>query len=164
MFAYTVNFVVSLFIAMVVHELGHWVAARLCKVPVTQIGIGWGPKFASLPFRGVECQLRLLPLGAFTRMDMLVLQRLPLSQQLFVLGAGVGINLLLGLLTWGTPFGYMNLALAVGNLMPLYQLDGWKGGMVICRRLLGGKNKEAEWAFTICGALIVALIITAVFI
>ena len=159
-----VTFALSLFVAMVLHELGHWFAARICNVPVTQVGIGWGPKIAALPVLGVDWQLRLLPLGAFTRMDMVVLQRLSLSRQLFVLGAGVGINLFLGLLAWGTPFGFMNLALAVGNLMPLYQLDGWKGGMVICRRLLGGKNKEAEWAFTICGAVVVALVITAIFV
>jgi membrane-associated protease RseP (regulator of RpoE activity) len=96
---------------------------------------------------------------------MAVLQQRPLAQQLLVLGAGIGINLFFGLLTWGTTFGFINLALAVGNLLPLYQLDGWKGGMVICRQIFGGRNPPAEWAFTILGGLLVtALVVQGLFV
>lgn len=160
----TVNAILSFVIAMVVHEIGHWVAARACKVPVTEAGLGWGPTIAARRICGVDCQIRVLPLGAFTRMDMTTLQRRPLSQQLFVLGAGIGVNLILAVVAWGTEFGFVNLVLAVGNLLPLYQLDGWKGGMVICRRLLRGRNSHAEWAFTIVGALLAMLFVSIPFL
>src|SRR4029453_4074006 len=102
MFLFTINVAESFIVAMVLHELGHWAAARACKIRVLQAGLGWGPKIAAVPVLGVDCQLRALPLGAFTRLDMAVLQRRPLAQQLIVLGAGIGTNLLFGLLTWGT--------------------------------------------------------------
>jgi membrane-associated protease RseP (regulator of RpoE activity) len=165
MFLFTLNVAFSFVVAMVLHEMGHWAAARACNIRVLQAGLGWGPKIAAVPILGVDCQLRALPLGAFTRMDMAVLQRRPLAQQLLVLSAGVGINLFLGILTWGTTFGFINLALAVGNLLPVYQLDGWKSGMVICRQIFGGRNPRAEWAFTILGGLFVtALVVQALFI
>ena len=146
----TIDIVLSFIIGMVLHELGHCVAARICGVPVKQAGFGWGPRVCGVTILGVDCQLRLLPLGAFTRLDMLALERRSLSQQLMVLSGGVSINLFLAAAAWGTPFGFVNLMLAVGNLLPLYQLDGWKSGMVICRRLLG-RNSTVEWAFTIVG-------------
>lgn len=156
----TLNIVLSFVIGMVLHEIGHWAAARLCQVPVKQAGFGWGPRLTGITLLGVDCQLRLLPFGAFTRLDMAALQRRPLSQQLCVLGGGVAINLFLAAIAWGTPFGVVNLLLAIGNLLPLYQLDGWKSGMVICRRLLGGRNSGVEWAFTILGAIFVLALFT----
>jgi len=129
-----INAIVSFFVALVLHELGHYFAARMCAVPIKQAGLGWGPKLYGVRVSEVDCQVRLLPVGAYVQMDMHVLQCRPLMQQLFVLGAGVGVNLVLAVLTWGSPFGALNLALAIGNLIPFYQLDGWKSGMVICRR------------------------------
>ena len=165
MFLFTINVAVSFVVAMILHEIGHWGAARALNVRVLQAGVGWGPKIVGVTIWGVDCQLRALPLGAFTRIDMAGLQRRPLAQQLLVLGAGIGINLLLGLVAWGTTFGLINLALAVGNLLPLYQLDGWKGGMVICRQIFGGRNPHAEWTFTILGGLLVtALVVQALFV
>jgi membrane-associated protease RseP (regulator of RpoE activity) len=165
MFLFTINVAVSFVVAMILHEIGHWAAARALNVRVLQAGVGWGPKIVGVTICGVDCQLRALPLGAFTRIDMAGLQRRPLAQQLLVLGAGIGINLLLGLVAWGTTFGFINLALAVGNLLPLYQLDGWKGGMVICRQIFGGRNPQAEWTFTILGGLLVtALVVQGLFV
>lgn len=148
-----VNAVVSFFVALVLHELGHFFAARLCGVPIKQAGLGWGPKLCGVRVNNIEYQLRALPLGAFIRMDMVALQARPLFQQLFVLGAGVGVNLLLCVLTWGTLFSSLNLALAIGNMVPFYQLDGWKSAMVICRRLFG-RNAFVEWGLTLGGAAI----------
>lgn len=156
----TLNIALSFVVGMILHELGHWAAARICSVPVKQAGFGWGPRMFGITLLGVDCQLRLLPLGAFTRLDMATLQSRPLRQQLFVLSGGVAINLCLAAIAWGTPFGVVNLLLAIGNLLPLYQLDGWKSGMVICRRLLGGRNSRVEWAFTILGAIFVLALFT----
>jgi Zn-dependent protease len=75
-------------------------------------------------------------------------------QQLFVLGAGVAVNIVLAFLAWGTLFGVFNLALAIGNLIPLYQLDGWKSGMVISRRLFGRPSPLVEWILTLGGGAI----------
>ena len=153
MIAPTLNFIISFALALILHELGHLTAARLCRIPVSQLGLGWGPKILQGRIDGLDCQLRLLPIGAFVRMDMRVLQLRSLQQQLFVLGAGIGVNLMLAALTWGTLFGLLNLALAIGNCIPLYQQDGWKGAIVLSRKLLGRPNRLVEWMVTIFGGL-----------
>jgi len=159
-----INVAVSLLAAIVLHELGHFLAARVCSVPVKQAGLGWGPKVFGVRLSQVDCQLRLLPIGAYIQMDMLALQSRPLVQQLFVLGAGIGVNLTLGLLAWGSLFGALNLALAIGNLVPLYQLDGWKSAMVICRRMFGRPSPLVEWILTLGGGVIAVAVLMRAFL
>ena len=81
------------------------------------------------------------------------LQKRPLVQQVVVLLAGIAVNLLLGAIAWGTFFGTLNLVLAIANLVPLYQQDGWKIGMVIFRRAFKRPSPLVEWSFTISGGL-----------
>jgi membrane-associated protease RseP (regulator of RpoE activity) len=149
-----INIILSFAGALVFLEMGHFLAARACRVPVTQAGFGWGPKLFGFRVNGVDYQLRLLPVGAYIRMDMSGLQRRPLFQQLFVLLAGIAVNLILGAIAWGTFFGTLNLVLAVGNLFPLYQQDGWKSGMVIFRRIFRQPSPLVEWSFTLSAGLI----------
>ena len=159
---FVINAIVSFFAALVLHELGHYVAARMCAVPIKQAGIGWGPKLFGVRLGRVDCHVRLLPIGAYVQMDMIALQRRPLLQQLFVLYAGIGVNLVLCVLAWGSLFGALNLALAIGNLIPFYQLDGWKGGMVIVRKVFGGPSPFVEWSLTLGGgALALAVLVRA---
>jgi membrane-associated protease RseP (regulator of RpoE activity) len=164
MYLFVINATLSFFAALVLHELGHYFAARACAVPIKQVGFGWGPKLCNVRLSKVDCQLRLLPIGAYVQMDMAALQRRPLLQQLFVLGAGIGMNLLLCALTWGSLFGALNLALAIGNLIPLYQLDGWKSGMVICRRMFGRPSPLVEWILTLGGGAIAASMMVRAFL
>lgn len=149
-----INIFSSLAISLMLHEVGHVLAARMCRVSVNQIGFGSGPKLINVHRSGVDYQLRLLPIGAYIRMDMARLQTLPLAQQLVVLLAGIAVNLILGVLTWGTFFGTPNVALALTNLLPIYQQDGWKTGIIICRHVLGRASDVVEWSFTILAALI----------
>ena len=159
-----INALLSFSAALVLHEMGHFFAARACKVPVTEAGLGWGPKLLSVPILGVNYQLRLLPLGAYIRMDMFSLQKRPLSQQLFVLLAGIAMNLILAAVAFGTFFGTINLMLAVANLFPMYQHDGWKSGVVIFRRVFGGPSPLVEWSFTLSAGLVsLVLLARAIF-
>ena len=159
-----INIILSFAGALVLHEMGHFLAARACRITVSQAGLGWGPKLFGIRVRNVDYDLRLLPLGAFIRMDMATLQRRPLIQQLFVLFAGIGVNLILAAVAWGTFFGTLNLALAIGNLLPLYQQDGWKVGMLIFRRVFRRPSPLVEWSFTISAGLIgLAVLARAVF-
>lgn len=148
------NFILSFAGALVLHELGHFLAARACRVPVTQAGFGWGPKLFGFRVKEVDYQLRALPIGAYIRMDMSALQRRPLFQQLFVLLAGVAVNFSLSVIAWGTFFGMLNLVLAVGNLFPLYQQDGWKSGMVIFRRVFRRPTPLVDWSFTLSAGVL----------
>ena len=149
------DFILSFAAALIAHEMGHFVAARLCQVSVSEAGLGWGPKLFGFRVRGVDLRFRLLPVGAYVKLNMVELQTRPLTQQLFVLLAGIIVNLTIGLLTWGTFFSTVNLALTFVNLFPLYQHDGWKAGILIFRRTFNRPIPLVEWSFTISAGLIV---------
>jgi membrane-associated protease RseP (regulator of RpoE activity) len=164
MSVFVINAIVSFVTALVLHELGHYFAARLCDVPIKQAGFGWGPKLFGVRVSTVDCQLHLFPVGAYVQMDMIALQRRPLLQQLFVLGAGIGVNSVLSVLAWGSLFGALNLALAIGNLIPFYQLDGWKSGVVIVRRIFGRPSPFVEWSLTLGGGAIALAVLVRAFL
>jgi membrane-associated protease RseP (regulator of RpoE activity) len=154
MSVHTIEIILTFVLVLVLHEIGHFLAARACQIAIKEAGLGWGPKLFSVRVRDVDYFLRLLPLGAYIRMDMAGLQRRPLRHQLFTLFAGNAVNLILGAIAWGTMFGALNLALAIGSLLPVYQHDGWKIGMVISRRAFGRPSPLVEWSFTISGVLV----------
>ena len=157
MLTYTLCLIAALFI----HELGHLLAARACCVPVTEFGFGWGRKLIGWSAGGIEYQLRALPFGAYVRLDMEELQRRPLSQQALVLLAGVIVNLLAAAMAGTNKFAMMNLILAATNLLPIYQQDGWKCGIVMLRAMLKRRNALVEWTFTISGGALSALLFIA---
>jgi membrane-associated protease RseP (regulator of RpoE activity) len=155
-----ISYSLSFFIALLVHELGHLVAAHACHVAATEFGLGCGRKLFGFHFAGVEYKLHALPVGAYVRMDIEELQRRSLSLQVLVLLAGIIVNLVAAALAAGTRFGTVNLLLAATNLLPLYQQDGWKCGMVMLRSLLRRKSGVVEWTFTIAGSIVsLALIV-----
>lgn len=139
--------------AMIIHELGHLYAARACGVRASEVGLGLGPRLCGFNIRGVLYSLRALPLGSFVRLDGTALRNRPLSQQLFVHLAGVLVNLAVAVAARGTLFGMINLLLAVGNLLPIYQHDGWKCGVAMMRALLRRQSRPVEWVFTFSGGL-----------
>src|ERR1044072_282324 len=144
--------------AMLIHELGHLLAARLCNVPATELGLGMGRKLASLRIAGIRVSFRLLPTGSFVMLDGTVLKQRSIGAQLFVHLGGVIFNLAVGLLTHGTMFGWFNLLLAAGNILPLYQHDGWKCGVVVLRALLQRTSQPLERAFTFSGGFVSLLL------
>ena len=150
------SYVLCLVAALFIHELGHLVAARACCVPVSEFGIGWGAKILSFRAGGVEYKLHALPVGAYVRLDIEELQRRPLSQQALVLLAGVIVNLVAAAMVGARTFASMNLLLAATNLLPLYQQDGWKCGIVMLRAIMKRRNALVEWTFTISGGVVSA--------
>lgn len=60
-------FVVGVLIAIFMHELGHFVTARLTGMKATQFFIGFGPRLWSFRKGETEYGVRALPLGAFVR-------------------------------------------------------------------------------------------------
>jgi len=149
-----IGYVLQFALTMFIHELGHLAAARVCGVPAPELGLGWGPRLFGFKARSVEFKLHALPIGAYVRLDMSALQTRPLAQQVFVLLAGVLVNLAAAGATQGTWFSFMNLLLAASNLLPLYQQDGWKCGMVMLRALLERRSSIVEWTFTVAGGVV----------
>jgi len=141
-------------LAMLLHELGHLVAARLCNVPASELGLGMGRKLTTFRVASIKLSFGLLPTGSFVMLDGTVLKQRSLSAQLFVHLGGIIFNLVAGLLVYGTTFGWLNLLLAAGNILPLYQHDGWKCGVVVLRALMKRTSQQAERAFTFSGGFV----------
>jgi hypothetical protein len=162
------SYVLCFLAALLVHELGHCVAAFACNVTVSEFGFGWGRILCSTRIRGVDFIIRVLPAGAYVRLNLDELQRRPVDQQILVLLAGIIANLFAGVVTGGTHFSLMNYLLAATNILPLYQQDGWKCGMIILRGTMRRKSPLIDWIFTIAGsalslALIAAQLLTSRF-
>ena len=154
-------------VAMIVHELGHLLAARSCRVSASELGLGLGPRLVGFKLGSIRFSLRAIPVGSFVMLDGAALKERSVRAQLFVHLAGIIFNIVAGFLTYGTVFGWMNLLLAAGNLLPLYQHDGWKCGVVIMRALLQRKSQPAERAFTFSGgfvSLVIAWYVVRMFI
>jgi regulator of sigma E protease len=87
---------------ILVHEIGHFVAARWMKIDVEEFGIGFPPRLATLfTWKGIKFSLNWLPLGGFVRIKGEDDPTLPGGmaaakpwKRLIVLLAGVTMNLL----------------------------------------------------------------------
>lgn len=154
-------------LAMIIHELGHLVAARRCQVSASELGLGMGPKICGFRVGGIRLTFRALPVGSFVMLDGTALKQRSVRAQLMVHLGGIVFNVIAGLLTYGTMFGWLNLLLAAGNILPLYQHDGWKCGVVLMRALLRRQSQPAERAFTFSGgfvSLVIAWIVVRMFV
>ncbi|MCX7026906.1 MAG: site-2 protease family protein [Spirochaetes bacterium] len=58
----------GLSLVVIVHELGHFLAARALGVEVEAFSIGWGPKLLGFMHKGTEWRLSAFPIGGFCRM------------------------------------------------------------------------------------------------
>lgn len=90
-----------------IHEMGHFLAARLCKVTVTEFAIGMGPKLVSRVSKktGTRYSVRAFPFGGFTSMagedeesdDPNAFSAKPLWQRFFITAAGSLSNITIGI-------------------------------------------------------------------
>lgn len=90
-----------------VHELGHFLFARLFRVTVTEFSLGMGPKLISKKGKdGVNYSLRAIPVGGFVAMvgedevsdDPNSFDKKPAWQRFIIVIAGAMMNLLVGVI------------------------------------------------------------------
>lgn len=94
------------------HELGHFAAAKLCKVRVETFSIGFGPAlpFCSYKYGETTYKLAMVPLGGFVKMlgegegasdeegddDPRSFKNQSVGERMFIISAGVIMNILFG--------------------------------------------------------------------
>jgi regulator of sigma E protease len=97
-------FVGVLVVLVVVHELGHYLTAKMFGVKVLEFGIGYPPRLFGFRRGETEYTVNVLPLGGFVRLlgeedpsDPRSLAAQPAPQRLVVMGAGAFMNFVLAI-------------------------------------------------------------------
>ncbi|WP_420631871.1 M50 family metallopeptidase [Candidatus Leptofilum sp.] len=111
---------------ILVHELGHFFAARLSNIRVEEFGLGFPPRAAKLAERnGTIYTLNWIPLGGFVRPagedDPTVeggLASASKRARLFVLFAGAGANFLMAFVVFWVAFMIGMPAVAISEVVP----------------------------------------------
>lgn len=113
-----------------IHELGHFLAARFFKMPVSEFAIGMGPELYSYYTGKTLYSIRIIPIGGFVNIDGMEIDskvengfnsKSPLAR-FTVLFAGVFMNFILALfviigVTFSSGKGIQNTAPVIGNVM-----------------------------------------------
>jgi regulator of sigma E protease len=61
-------FIVLVGVMVVVHEFGHFLVAKLCRVRVEAFSFGFGPRLFGFKYGDTDYKICLLPLGGFVKM------------------------------------------------------------------------------------------------
>lgn len=59
--------IVLLGLIVLVHELGHYIAGRLCGIGVIEFSVGFGPKIFGWKRKDIQYSLRAIPLGGYCK-------------------------------------------------------------------------------------------------
>ena len=113
-------FFIALGLLILIHELGHFLAARAVGIPIEEFGIGFPPRlFTLFTWQGTRFTFNAIPFGGFVRPQPGptpespdALRRAPQKHQLLVLIAGPLMNLVVALLV------YVVVYLAFGKPVP----------------------------------------------
>src|SRR5476651_2671187 len=63
-----ISVLIVLGIMVIVHELGHFIAAKLCGVRVEAFAIGFGKRLFGFVHDGTDYCVNLIPLGGYVKM------------------------------------------------------------------------------------------------
>lgn len=104
-----------------IHELGHYLSARLFKVTIHEFAIGMGPKIVQKTSEktGIKYSLRALPIGGFVAMegedaasdDENAFNKKPVWQRIIITAAGAFMNVVIGVLV-------MSILVATQDTLP----------------------------------------------
>ncbi len=100
--------IILLGILVLIHEFGHFIVAKACKVKVLKFSIGFGPKILKKQCKETEYSIRALPLGGFVQLegeeedskDPRSFNQKPAWQRCLILLAGVVMNITFALLIY----------------------------------------------------------------
>ena len=129
--------VVMLGLIIFVHELGHFLTAKLFKMPVSEFSIGMGPQVFSVDTKNTAYSFRAIPIGGYVNIEGMEVgsevengfSSKPAYQRFIVLFAGVFMNFLMAFI--------LLFAIAKINGRIEYDTNAIIGGLV-----KGGANEQ----------------------
>jgi len=138
--------VVAVVLLVVVHEFGHFLAAKIFRVGVPVFSVGMGPRVAGFFWKGTDYRLSALPIGGYVQLagadpfgeedfdeprlppEQDFMQK-PVWQRLIVMLAGPLANLILPVVIFTLLFmgGYPEFRSEIG--MVSYDSPAWRAGL-----------------------------------
>ncbi len=93
---------IALSVLIIIHELGHFTAAKAVGIKVLEFSLFMGPKLFSFRKGETEYSLRLIPMGGFVKMegeeessdDPRAFSNQPVGKRALVIGAGPALNII----------------------------------------------------------------------
>jgi regulator of sigma E protease len=117
-------FIIALSVLILIHELGHFLAAKKFKIYVYEFGLGYPPKIFGKKFGETIYSLNLLPIGGFVRIletlsEPLVKKKTvtkgralatkPIWVRFLVMISGILMNLFLAILIFSVVYGILGI-------------------------------------------------------
>ena len=157
---YVASFLLVLSVVVFVHEYGHYLVAKLCKVKIETFSLGFGPElFGVTDTAGTRWKFSLVPVGGYVKMfgDALgstmteaekacALNEKPLWQRSAIAFAGPAANFLFSVLVFFILFGtkgVMSPMSVVGSVMPGSTAE--HVGFSVGDRIVAVNDNEVTW-------------------
>jgi regulator of sigma E protease len=77
---------------ILIHEMGHFLFAKIFNVPTPCFSLGFGPTLYALAIEQTTFKLALLPFGGYVEMDQEILNTLPYFPKILIIFAGILFN------------------------------------------------------------------------
>lgn len=113
-----------------IHEGGHFIVAKLCKIKVNEFAIGFGPVILKKQGKETLFQLRLIPLGGFCNMEgeeerseeIGSFSKASIPRRIAVVAAGGLVNIIFALLVYFVLMSCMgnNVSNIIDSIIPNY--------------------------------------------
>jgi regulator of sigma E protease len=137
--------IVALGVLILVHELGHFITAKLCGIWVERFSIGFGPKICSIKRGDTEYAISAIPLGGYVKLHRMfeeeeavagrqeqAFYNKPIPKKLLVITAGVLFNFIFAAMVFVLIFmlGYKTYSPIAGTVEAggVAQLAGMEEG------------------------------------
>lgn len=116
-----------------IHEWGHFIVAKLCKIKVNEFAIGFGPVIMKKQGKETLFQLRLIPLGGFCNMEGEAerseekgsFSKASIPKRIAVVAAGGLVNIIFALIAYFILISCMgnNISTTIESVIPNYSAE-----------------------------------------
>ncbi len=105
-----IKIIILLGVLITIHELGHFIVAKLCKVKVNEFAIGFGPAIWKKQGKETKYTLRLIPLGGYNSMegedeasdDERSFSKASIPKRIAIVVAGATVNIIFAIIIYFT--------------------------------------------------------------
>lgn len=136
--------IIAFCVIIIIHEMGHFFAAKACGIKVDEFSLGMGPRIFVKRGKETLYTIKLLPIGGSVQMgedeessDPRSFRNKPVWQRIIVLVAGPLMNLILGVIICA-------IALIVSGRVVTSEIGGFRGDDPVSSQFLQAGDEIVE--------------------